>query len=66
MIQNDEQLQLAQEAVRSLQRILVATRKVHTSTEYRTMSEPILLELQEREHEILTYLSRTEAELSAP
>jgi hypothetical protein len=66
MIQNDEQLQLAQEAVRSLQRILVAARKVHTSTEYRAMSEPILLELQEREHEILTYLSRTEAELSAP
>jgi hypothetical protein len=66
MIQNDEQLQLAQEAVRSLQRILVAARQVHTSTEYRAMSEPILLELQEREHEILTYLSRTEAELSAP
>ncbi len=66
MIQNDEQLQLAQEAVRSLQQILVAARKVHTSTEYRAMSEPILLELQEREHEILTYLSRTEAELSAP
>jgi hypothetical protein len=65
MIRNDEQLQLAQEAVRNLQRVLVAARKVHTSAQYRAMSEPILLELQQREHEILTYLSSTEAELSA-
>jgi len=28
------------------------------------MSEPILLEIQQREHEILEYLSRTEAEAS--
>jgi hypothetical protein len=65
MIRNDEQLQLAQEAVRNLQRVLVAARKVHTPAQYRAMSEPILLELQQREHEILTYLSSTEAELSA-
>jgi len=66
MIRNDEQLQLAQEAVRNLQHVLVNARKVHTPVEYRAMSEPILLELQQREQEILTYLSSTDTELSAP
>ncbi len=62
MIENDEQLKAAQEAVRNLQQVLLAARKVHTAAEYRAMSEPILLELQQREQEILTYLSRVEAE----
>ena len=62
MIVNDEQLKAAQEAVRNLQRILLAARKVHTAAEYRAMSEPILLELQQREQEILTYLSHSESE----
>ena len=62
MIENDEHLKAAQEAVRNLQQILLAARKVHTAAEYRAMSEPILLEIQQREQEILTYLSRTEAE----
>ncbi len=62
MIENDEQLMAAQEAVRNLQQVLLAARKVHTAAEYRAMSEPILLELQQREQEILTYLSRVEVE----
>jgi len=62
MIENDEQLKAAQEAVRKLQQILLAARKVHSAVEYRAMSEPILLELQQREQEILTYLSHAEAE----
>ncbi len=62
MIENDEQLKAAQEAVRNLQQVLLAARKVHTAAEYRAMSEPILLELQQREQEILMYLSRVEAE----
>jgi hypothetical protein len=62
MIENDKQLKAAQEAVRNLQLILLAARKVHSATEYRAMSEPILLELQQREQEILTYLSCAEAE----
>jgi hypothetical protein len=65
MIQNDEQLQLAQEAVRNLQRVLVEARRVHSPAEYRLMSAPILLELQQREQEILAYLSCPEGELSA-
>jgi hypothetical protein len=63
MIENDDQLKTAQKAVENLQQVLVAARKVHNYQEYRSMSEPILLELQRREHEILEYLSRTEAEV---
>jgi hypothetical protein len=62
MIANDQQLQLAQAAVENLQRVLLAARKVHSPHEYRLMSAPILLELQQREQEILAYLSRTEPE----
>ncbi len=62
MIENDQQLKVAQKAVENLQQVLVAARKVHSQEEYRLMSEPILLELQRREQEILEYLSRTEAE----
>src|SRR5262249_10519122 len=64
MIHNDEQLNLAQEDARNLQRVLVEARKIHTPAEYRAMSAPILLELQQREQEILIYLSRTEGELT--
>lgn len=62
MITNDQQLELAQAAVENLQRVLLAARKVHNLHEYRLMSAPILLELQQREQEILAYLSCTEPE----
>ena len=45
MIENDDQLKIAQEAVHNLQQVLVAARRVHTESEYRSMSEPILLEI---------------------
>jgi hypothetical protein len=57
MITNDNHLKMAQEAVSNLQQILVAARKAHLPAEYRAMSAPILLELQQRAHEILEYLS---------
>jgi hypothetical protein len=63
MIANDQQLQVAQAAVENLQRVLLAARKVHSSDEYRLMSAPILLELQQREQDILVYLSRAEPEV---
>ena len=62
MIENDHQLQSAQEAVENLQRVLLSARKVHSAQDYRLMSAPILLELQQREQEILEYLSQTETE----
>ena len=65
MIRTDDELHLAQEAVRNLQRVLEAARKIHTPAIYRAMSAPILLELQQREQEILTYLSSVETERSA-
>jgi len=65
MIETNEQLAIAQNAIQTLQKVLLASRKVHTPTEYRAMSEPILLELQQREQDILIYLSRTEAEIKA-
>lgn len=64
MIENDEHLKLAQEAVRNLRWVLLAARKVPTASEYRALSAPLLLELQQREQEILFYLSRTESEAS--
>ena len=64
MIENDEQLKVAQEAVRNLQQVLLAARRVHSEAEYRAMSEPILLEIQQREQAILDYLSRTETGVS--
>ncbi|MGD0623476.1 MAG: hypothetical protein ABSB32_02020 [Thermodesulfobacteriota bacterium] len=64
MIQNDEQLATAQQAILNLEKVLVEARKVHLAQEYRAMSEPILLEIQQREQEIISYLSITTTELS--
>lgn len=62
MIATDEDLKVAQRAVGNLQQILVAARKAHPPAEYRAMSAPILLEIQQREQEILEYLSRAGTE----
>lgn len=64
MIQSDEELTRAQQAIINLQKILLKARKVHSAEEYRAMSEPILLEIQQREYEIIAYLSKTKAEVS--
>lgn len=62
IIKNDAQLNAAQKAVRNLQQVLLDARKVHSAADYRTVSEPILPEIQQREQEILECLSRSEAE----
>ena len=64
MIQNDGQLRSAQQAIFDLERVLLEARRVHSAAEYRAMSEPILLEIQQREHEVLSYLTTTRAEPS--
>ena len=64
MIQNDEQLRAAQQAIFNLEKVLLEARRVHPAAEYRAMSEPILLEIQQREQEVLFYLSRTRVETS--
>lgn len=62
MIRNNQQLKMAQQAILNLQKILLQARIVHSVQDYRSMSEPILLEMQQREQDILIYLSKTEAE----
>jgi hypothetical protein len=57
MIQTDDQMLLAQQCVGNLRRILLESRKVHSQQDYTRMAEPILLEIQQREQEILEYLS---------
>jgi hypothetical protein len=58
MIQSDDQMLLAQECVANLRRILLNARKVHSRQDYARMAQPIPLEVQQREQEILEYLSR--------
>jgi hypothetical protein len=57
MIRTDDQMLLAQQCVANLRRILLEARKVHSRQDYARMAEPILLEVQQREQEILEYLS---------
>jgi DNA-binding NarL/FixJ family response regulator len=57
MIQTDDQMLLAQQCVGNLRRVLLEARKVHSQQDYTQMAEPILLEIQQREQEILEYLS---------
>ena len=57
MIQTDDQMLLAQQCIGNLRRILLEARKVHSQRDYALMAEPILLEVQQREQEILEYLS---------
>ena len=57
MIQTDDQMLLAQQCIGNLRRILLDARKVHSRQDYARMSEPILLEVQQREQEINEYLS---------
>jgi hypothetical protein len=46
---------LAQQCIANLRRILLEARKVHSRQDYARMAEPILLEVQRREQEILEY-----------
>lgn len=57
MIQTDDQMLLAQQCIGNLRRILLKARKVHSARDYARMAAPILLEVQQREQEILEYLS---------
>jgi hypothetical protein len=57
VIQSDDHMRLAQQCIANLRRILLEARKVHSRQDYTRMAEPILLEVQQREQEILEYLS---------
>ena len=57
MIQTDDQMPLVHESAANLRIILLETRKVHSRREYARMADPVLLEVQQREPEILEYFS---------
>lgn len=57
MIETDDQMLIAQQCVANLRKVLLEARKVHSPEGYMRLAEPILLEVQQREQEILEYLS---------
>jgi len=59
VIHTDEQMLVADKCVGNLKRVLLEARKVHSPQDYLRLSEPVLLEIQQREHEILQYLSNS-------
>ena len=59
MIQSDEQMLMAQQSIGSLRQILLAACRVHSAQDYSRLAEPFLLEIQQREQEILEYLTQT-------
>jgi hypothetical protein len=58
VIQTDDQVLLAQQCIDNLRRILLEARKAHLRQDYSRMAAPILREIQQREQDILEYLSR--------
>ena len=58
MIETLEQFERAEEAMTKMKRFLLATRRTHTAEAYTALAAPILRELQERERDILMYLSQ--------
>jgi hypothetical protein len=58
MIETPEQFERAEEAMTQMKRFLLAARRTHTPEAYATLSAPILRELQERERDVLAYLSQ--------
>jgi hypothetical protein len=64
MIRSDSDLRLAQECIANLERVLAEAKRTHTPAQYQALSAPLLMELQQRQQEILEYL--TEPAPSAP
>lgn len=58
MIETPEQFERAEDAIAKMKRFLLAARRTHTPEAYAALSAPILHELQERERDILAYLSQ--------
>jgi hypothetical protein len=65
MITSDEQLHQAQADIQTIWRFLEAARETHAPVDYQRLAVPYLLQLQERQQEVLEYLSRQPATLNA-
>ncbi len=57
MIQNGEQLHQAEADVQKLWSFLEHARLTHASADYEQLSKPYLLQIQDRQQEILEYLA---------
>ena len=57
MITTLEQFEQAEKAIAAIKQFLIAARHTHSPEAYAALSAPILRELQQREHDILLYLS---------
>lgn len=58
MIETMDQFERAEEAITKMKRFLLAARRTHSAEAYETLAAPILRELQERERDVLIYLSQ--------
>jgi len=65
MITNDTHLHQAQEDIQTLWRFLEAARKTHTAYDYQRLAPPYLLQLQERQQEVVEYLTQHVALVNA-
>ncbi len=57
MIQNDTQLHQAQADIQKLWKFLESARATHTSVDYERLAAPYLLQIQERQQDVVDYLS---------
>ena len=65
MIANDDQLEKAEQALTTIKTLLRQSRRTMSPEAYARMARPWLLELQQREREILLYFSDVETPESA-
>ena len=61
MIRSDEQLHKAQADIQTIWRFLEAARETHAPFDYQRLAAPYLLQLQERQQEVVEYLARQPA-----
>jgi hypothetical protein len=65
MMQNDVELQAAQEYALRFERVLAAARKTYTPQAYETMASSYLAEIERVNAEILAYLKHTPSKEAA-
>jgi hypothetical protein len=58
MITSDAQLHQTQTDIQTLRRFLEAARATHAPLDYQRLAVPYLLQLQERQQEVIEYLTR--------
>lgn len=58
MITSDEQLRQAQADIQTIWRFLEAARATHAPLDYQRLAVPYLLQLQERQQEVVEYLAQ--------